>query len=240
MNRILFAAVLSLVARALCFGQQPQHDLSAETKAEVPALTGFHTVIYQLWHTAWPEKDIALLTSLVPDIEQHAEAVAKAGLPGILRDKQQAWQQHVKGLQAIVGEYKAAVREKNGKRLLDAAEQLHAQYEKLVRVVRPPLAELDAFHTVLYSIYHYDLPGFNLEQIRKSMPELTAKMEALNKVSLPERKKKLEPAFVEKRAALAASVAALQHALASDGKETITKAIEAMHADYQALEHVLE
>jgi hypothetical protein len=240
MYRLIVVAVVFLLPFTICRAQHVQHDVGAETKAEVPALTEFHTVIYQLWHTAWPEKDIALLTSLVPEIEKHADAIAKAELPGILRDKKSTWERQVKQLQMNVEEYASAARDKNEKRLLDAAEQLHAQYEKLVRVVRPPLAELDAFHTVLYPIYHYYLPEFNLDQLKKSMPALMAKMDALNAVVLPERKKKVEPAFVEKRTALSTSVTELHQALQTEGKEKITAAIEKMHADYQALEKILE
>ncbi len=240
MNRIHYIAVLFFLSIVSCSAQEKSHELGAELKAEVPALKEFHTVIFQLWHTAWPEKDIAMLISLLPEIEKYTEAVSSAELPGILRDKKEAWAKGVGQLQNIVAEYKNAVKEKNDKHLLDVAENLHAQYEKLVRVVRPPLPELDAFHTVLYPLYHYYLPEYHLQNIKKSVLALKDKMGLLNNVTLPERRKAIEPVFVEKRATLSASVDELAVAVESNDKETITSAIEKMHTEYQVLEHALE
>lgn len=240
MNRIHYIAVLFFLSIFSCSAQEKSHDLGTELKAEVPALKEFHTVIFQLWHTAWPEKDIAMLISLLPEIEKHTEAVASAELPGILRDKKEAWANGVGQLRATVVEYKNAVKDENDKLLLDLAEKLHAQYEKLVRVVRPPLAELDAFHTVLYPLYHYYLPEYDIAKIKVSVAEMQEKMSALNKVSLPERRKSIEPLFLEKRAALSTSVDELAVAVESNDKGTITAAIDKMHTEYQELEQALE
>jgi hypothetical protein len=62
-----------------------------EVKAEVPELKAFHSVIYKLWHNAWPEKDIAMMAELIPEIEKGVEKVQKAQLPGILREKKPHW-----------------------------------------------------------------------------------------------------------------------------------------------------
>ncbi|MBX2992346.1 MAG: hypothetical protein KF749_14440 [Bacteroidetes bacterium] len=240
MKRIYFIAVRCLFVASVCIAQEKPHELGAELKAEVPALKEFHAVIFQLWHTAWPEKDIAMLRSLLPEVEKHANAVSGAELPGIFRDKKEAWEKGVDQLQRIVANYKNAVKDENDKLLLDVAEKLHTQYEKLVRVMRPPLAELDAFHTVLYPLYHYYLPEYNIENIKGSVTELKEKMSLLNNATLPEKRKGIEPVFVEKRAALSVSVDALAAAIESNNKETITAAIEKLHTEYQVLEHVLE
>jgi hypothetical protein len=237
MKRLCEVVVPLLVAFALGVAQEKAHD---ETKAEVPALKQFHTVIYKLWHTAWPNKDIAMLTSLVPEIEQRSEAVAEAQLPGILRDKQTAWQAHVNRLQETVQLYKTAAGAKNENALLDAAELLHTQYEKLVRLIRPPLPELDEFHTALYPLFHYYLPEYDIEKINTSVEALMEKMSVLNNASLPERMKAKESSFVAKRAALSNAVRFLQSAMATDKKESVMSAVEHVHADYQALEKVFE
>ena len=41
-------------------------DHDEETRATVPALQKYHTVIYPLWHTAWPAKDTAMMAKLPP------------------------------------------------------------------------------------------------------------------------------------------------------------------------------
>jgi DNA repair exonuclease SbcCD ATPase subunit len=218
--------------------KEPAHAHVAETKAEVPALTKFHAVIYQLWHQAWPNKDYDTLVKLLPEIEKHSAEVAAAELPGILHEKQNAWNENVKDLQQIVAEYKAAVEEKDNPKLLDAAERLHSQYEKLVRTIRPVLKEIADFHAVLYMLYHYYTPAYDLEKIRTSVNELQTKMDALNQATLPERLKKKEAAFIAARRKLATSVEALAATLSSNDEKKIKAAIETMHSDYEALQGV--
>jgi hypothetical protein len=238
MKRVRTLGALFLFSSFVAFAQHT--DAATETDADVPVLHQFHTVIYKLWHTAWPNKDIALLTSLVPEIEQRSDAVVQAKLPGILRDKQTAWQAHVKRLQEIVQLYKSAATAKNENALLDAAELLHSHYEKLVRLIRPPLPEIDEFHTALYPLYHYYLPEYNLDKIKSSAEALAEKMSVLNRATLPERMKNKEANFTAKRASLSNAVSFLQLALATEKKETIKAAIEHVHTDYQSLEKVFE
>ncbi len=111
------------------------------------------------------------------------------------------------------------------------------QYEKLVRIVRPALKEMDEFHTVLYNLYHYYLPEENKERIATSIKELKLKMETLKKATLSARMKKREPAFHEARTKLSKSVGALN---SSFDMKLLKKDIETMHTDYQSLEKVFE
>ena len=79
--------------------------VDAETEARVPALTAFHEVVYPLWHEAWPKKDVDALVAFRPNVESGVDAIAKAELPGILRDKKATWEKAVARLKAISGEY---------------------------------------------------------------------------------------------------------------------------------------
>jgi hypothetical protein len=179
--------------------QETTKDRASETSATVPALNDFHTVIFKIWHTAWPNKDYDMLTDLLPEIEQGITAVANAEIQGILREKKVAWRNGVEKLQAIVKEYKVAIEAKQRQPLLDAAEKLHAQYEAIVRVIRVPLKELDDFHAVLYMVYHYYMPQDSLVEVKVSVGQLQEKMAALNKATLPSRFKGKEESFTVAR-----------------------------------------
>lgn len=228
---VLFAA-LNITGIA-AYSQEP-----GETDAGVPALSAFHEVIYKIWHEAWPKKNTALLHKLQPDVEKGIAAVASATLPGILRDKKAAWDEGVRNLQAAGADYKAAAAAKDDVKLMAAAEVLHGRFEFLMRTIRPPLAELAAFHEVLYMLYHHYLPKFDRAQIRKSAAELKKKMDALNQAVLPERRKDKDPEFQSKRAQLSQSVAALDSVVQSASEKVIKEAVEKVHSDYQALEHI--
>ncbi|MEK6571475.1 MAG: hypothetical protein AABZ61_08905, partial [Bacteroidota bacterium] len=68
---IAAVAVIILVAvRVDALAQEKKEPQGAETKAEVAALTKFHSVIYKVWHTAWPEKDVNMLADLLPEIQK--------------------------------------------------------------------------------------------------------------------------------------------------------------------------
>ena len=146
----------------------------AEIKAEVPALAEFHEVIYPLWHDAWPNRNLGLMKELLPQIKAHVAAVQKAELPGILRDKQGKWDEGVAGVAASAGALEQALAQEDQQAALDAAEALHAGFEGLVRTVRPRMKELDAYHQVLYRIYHYDWPQKNLAALKQHAAELVA------------------------------------------------------------------
>jgi hypothetical protein len=243
-RKSIFAFLLSSVLLLACTGsaqtQSAAEGHATELKAEVPELREFHSVIFEIWHGAWPKKDTKQLTDLLPKVEAGVQSVAGAQLPGILRERKGAWEQGVKNLQAITEEYKKAAEEKNQQNLLDAAEKLHSQYERLVRVIRPALKELEEFHTVLYMLYHYYLPGDSLDQMKSSAAALKEKMASLEKATLPERLKSKEPAFFAAREKLSKSVNALATTAQTDDLKKIKAAVATMHTDYQALEKVFD
>jgi hypothetical protein len=219
-------------------------EKSAETTANVPALQEFHTVIFSLWHTAWPKKDVDMMTKLLPDIEKGAAAVRAAALPGILRDRKPEWESGVQKLDEAVTAYRVAVKAKENQRLLAAAEQLHMRYEGLVRVIRPPFKEIEAFHSVLYMLYHKYWPENNLPRIRESAKALTEKMAALDTAALPKRLESKKTAFLTARVKLGNAVRGLQEMVGTtydapapgDLKAAITK----LHDCYQQLEKVFD
>ena len=232
--------IIVCVAAPFAIAQAPASDLSADATAKVTALESFHETIYKIWHDAWPKKDAAMLQKLLPDVEKGISEVAAAKLPGILREKKSVWDSNIKKLQAIGSDYKAAAAAKNDAALLDAAEKLHSQYEALVRVIRPALKEIDDFHSVLYKLYHYYMPEFNIGKIRSSAAELKQKMAALNAATLPERLKKKEAEFFAAREKLAKSVDAFDSSLGSNDQKKIKESVDSLHASYESLNAVFE
>jgi len=231
--------IVLLFLMGICQVLQAQEP-SNEVSTNVPALMEFHKVIYKIWHTAWPNRDYDMLTALLPEIEKGTASIGSAELPGILRDKKPAWEERVEELRAIVKDYRTAVETKQKQTLLDVAEKLHAQYEALVRVIRPRLRQLEEFHVVLYMVYHYYIPGKSLDKIRGSVEPLREKMAALSRVTLPTRFKDKEVSFKAAREDLEEAVIELGAAVSSNDLGKIENAAEKMHSCYVALAAVLE
>jgi hypothetical protein len=235
---MMFKRSLAICLIALAAAAVPA--IAQETESAVPELTAFHEVIYPIWHTAYPDKDIAMLKSLVPQVNELAAKVFAAQLPGILRDKQAKYDAGLAEFRKSVEAYNAAAKGADDKAMLDAAEVLHAKYEMLVRILRPVLKEMDDFHKVLYVVFHKDLPDKKWDNIRTAAPELKAKAEAVTLAKLSTR---LEPKAEMFKAAAAELVNAAS-TLAALGPKAEGKAIEEavlkLHTRYQELEKIFE
>jgi len=240
MSRILTLVMLACLGVGL--GSAPALAQPApkpeDLKASVPALDAMHEVIMPLWHDAWPNKDVKAMAAMLPRIEKHLAAVDKAELPMVLRDKKAVWVSGVDDLKKTVAAYRSAVEAGDNDALLKAAEKLHAQYEALVKIVRPVLKEMEDFHATLYVLYHYQMSPFEPEKAADSIRTLKVKMDALNGAALPDRLKAKTEAFNTQRARLSTSIDALVALLDSRDAAKIKTAIEFMHAQYENLERV--
>jgi hypothetical protein len=230
----LFFLLASLLA-SISAAENP-----AEIKAEVPALADLHDVIHPLWHEAWPNKDVALMRELLPGAQEGVAAVEKAELPGILRDKQAAWTKGVAALKESLAAYERAAAAGEQQALLDAVEQLHARYEALVRTVRPPMKELEAYHQVLYQVFHKLMPAGDLASLRPAADEMAVCCQALAAAPMPKRFASREAAVRPAIAALCAKTEALREALKGTDTAQVNAAVGEVHTQYQAVEKLFE
>jgi hypothetical protein len=237
MKQISFAVVLLFVLSVPFIAQTGTN----ETNWRIQALDDFHIPIYTLWHDAWPAKDVAKLKELVPAIEKAYAELAKAQLPGILREKKPLWDAKLKELEGYVKEYGTAAKGEQTQPILNAAEKVHAAYEGMVRVVRPVLKEIDAFHQALYTVHHYEMPAEDIAKLAVSADTLAARMVALNGTTLSERLMKKNDQFQKARKSLGESVTTFAAAVKAKKPIAEIKALEsAMHARYQVVEKVFE
>lgn len=236
MKQLLFILTLSAIFSSLAIAQTDK-----EMQSQIPELKDFHTVIFKLWHEAWPDKNLPLMKDLVAGIDSHLVKIQKVELPGILRDKKGKWDEGVKSLTETAAEFRMAAAASDTQKVLDAAEKVHSGYERLVRTIRPVMKEVDEFHQALYPLYHYYMPKYEKDKIKSSAAELAAKMEPLMKAELPERLKEKYKAFQLSRAQLDKSVKFLQKvANEIDDEKTVVDAVKKMHSDYQSLEKVFD
>ena len=237
-KQYISTAIVSIFLCICSFSSYAQKP--ADAVAEVPELDSFHEVIFKIWHEAWPNKDTAMLKDLQPSVEEGIAKVAAARLPGILREKKAAWAEGIEKLSNAGALYKAAAAADDSTRLLGAAEELHSRFEVLMRLTRPVLKELEDFHSSLYMLYHYYLPEYDIEKIRTPAEELKQKMQVLNSAALPDRLQSRNPDFMVARKKLAESVDALHFIVGTGSEETVKKAIDDLHTDYQTIQKIFE
>lgn len=240
-KKIFLAIVAVFLMLSLKSYSQVSHTIdSNEIKASVPELFKFHDVIYQIWHEAYPNKDIKALKGFTADIKTGMEKINAAALPGILRDKETKWKEGLGVFnQSAEGYYKAA-EGTDDQAMLDAAEKLHANFEMMVRVINPVNKEVDEYHKVLYVIYHKFLPEKNFDGIKSVIDDLVTKAEAVTKTALSKRVESKKDSFDKAAGELVVTTKALKETLNGNDPPAIIKAIEKMHTSYQTLESVFD
>jgi hypothetical protein len=214
---------------------------SVEITSSVPALTGFHEIIYPIWHTAYPAKDINALKGFVPQIKASMESINSAVLPGILKDKEAAWKNQLKEFNTSAENYYKASEGTDDEAMLIAAEKLHHNFEMMIRVIRPVMKEIDDYHQILYIIYHKLYPARKYDEIAKLMDTLIERADAITKYPQDKLKKRLGdniPKFDLASKELYKASVSLKEIL--NGIDSVKKdeAVQNVHTMYQNLESV--
>ena len=219
---------------------QTEIDPSEITSA-LPELSDFHKIIYPMWHDAYPAKDYNALKGFVPQIKTSVESINRAKLPGILRDKEAEWKSRLDELNNSAQNYYDAVNNNDNEALLKAAERLHSVYERMNRVIRPVIKEIDDFHQTLYIIYHKLYPDGKFDEITGLTSDLVAKAEAIMNYPKDRLKQRLGDNINKFDGAakhLVDATIVLKEALKGDDPKKKSEAIESLHTAYQDLDAV--
>jgi hypothetical protein len=217
-----------------------QHE---ETDWTVPELFEFHTVIADMWHVAYPAKDFDKLKSYVPDIKSNMEKINAAKLPGINQDKQEKWQSGLKLFNKTAEAYYNAAAQNDNEALMVAAENLHSNFEMMVRVIKPVMKELDDYHKILYVIYHKYLPEKDFKSVANVMDDLLSKAKAIPEGKIPVRIENKKNEFLNSANELikrTEDLKSLFNGISDTSSDLIISSIEKMHTQYQNLESVFD
>jgi hypothetical protein len=245
MKRTAVALAAALFGATFCLAQTPtcndaKHATPEELNARIPQLEAFHEVIMPLWHRAWPEKDVAAIKAALPDVKTRVQALNEVTLPGILRDRKEAWTAGLAKMNASLAAYEKAAAGQESQPLLDALEQTHAAFEELVGAVWPKTKELDAYHQVLYQIVHYYAPAKDAAKVREASLQLAERCGALTAAPLPQWAKEKEATLRAGFQALCQETEALKEAAKGDDFVATERALEKAHDQYQAVEKLFE
>jgi acyl carrier protein phosphodiesterase len=240
MNKlVILLFILVFLASTFLFSQEDQH--ASETSSSVPELFDFHEIIYPIWHTAYPEKNYSMLKEMELQVQEGAAKIYSAKLPGILRDKQEEWDKGIAKFRSSVDRYSKAMNGTDEAEMLNVAEELHSDFEMLVRIVKPITKEVDEFHKVLYMIYHHYWPNKNMTEFSKAVDDLEFRAEELNKCVLPKWATDKSDDFMKHSQKLYESTKKLKEMKdAEASNDELNKAIEDVHSNYTALETLFE
>ncbi len=214
--------------------------VGGEENFKVPELKAMHEVIHPMWHDAYPNKDFATLKRLYPEIEQHFQALQKVTFPANMEDKAHRWKMGLTKMEKVLKEYQQAVEKNQHDALLTATKDLHDVFEYLVKVVNPPLPEADAFHQVLFKVFHDYLPNEKWDKIRQIIPEFQSRMKALQGAALPKKLASKQEKFNTAVAELSKAVEELAKQQHTTDNDALKAAVMKVHDAYENLEKILE
>lgn len=232
--KMFFTFFALLIANTFIISQ------TQDTVWHVQELDDFHDIMHPIWHDAYPAKDFDALKKFVDEVNEKAKAVYAAQLPGINRDKQLKWNEGIVKFQTAVEEYNRCVQADDNEGLLKAAENLHTNYEMLVRIVRPVLKEIDEFHKTLYIVYHDYLPNKNYKKLGTITDKLIKQAKAITTAKLPARLESKRETFDAAAKELLTSTQDIKKRVKGKNKVSIDAAVENMHTKYQNLESIFE
>jgi hypothetical protein len=160
-----------------------------------------------------------------------------------LQDKEEAWKSQLRELNAAAEAYYKAAEGNDDEALLIAAEKLHMNYERMNRVIRPVLKEMDEYHQTLYVIYHKLYPDKKFDEIAKLSDILIEKADAIIKYPQDKLKRRLGdriPEFDRASKELYSATVSLKEILGGNDGLKKNEAVENMHSAYQNLESVFK
>jgi len=240
-NTTIFLAAAAVFLAACASESEAVPEISeAEITAAVPELDAVHELMHPLWHDAYPNQDFDSIRALVPEFEPLLAAVDSVELPGILRHKQEGWDNGKVVMLSSFEGLKQAMEDNDTEAMLSHTEAFHLGYEQLARMVRPLVPELESFHQELYKIMHYYGPAEDAFKIHEATADMLQKMAPLQQVALPERLADRQEQFDAAVAALGEKVDELEHSLHGSSIEEVLEAVDAVHTAYGEVEAVFQ
>lgn len=238
MKSFLFILVFSVFTIGL-FPQQT--DSSDEVISNLPELDEFHEVVQQMWHDAYPNKDVKMLKDLLPLIQTSVEKIYKVELPPLLNESKEKWDQNVEQLRNSSEKYKQAIEENDEDKLLEATGEIHSEYEMFVRIVTPVTKEIGEFHKMLFKIYDIYLPNNNMNKLDSAIDELVVLADSLMNSKLPKWAEDKKNDFILAADNLFNSTLDLQKLKNSEAtKDQIENAVEVVDVNFKNLVALFE
>ncbi len=242
-NLILILLLLFTFNFADVFSQEENDsdELDSSINSSIPELSDLHDVIHPMWHDAYPNRDFDKFRHLLPLINTSAEKIYKVQLPPLLSERKDDWDNGVERFRNSVIKYNHAVEENDEDKLLEAADELHSNYETLVRIVTPVTTEIDDFHKMLFKIYNRYLPNEDLDKLNKAIDNLVPLADKLMNSPLPGWASDKKDDFILYADKLYLSTLDLRSLKNSNADiDEIGKGIENVHANYKKLESLFE
>lgn len=238
MKNILFSLIFIIFTVSL-FSQQI--DSTDEVVSTVPELDALHEVVHQMWHDAYPNKDVNMLKDLLPLMQTSVEKIYKVELPPLLNESKDRWNQNVEKLRGSSEKYKRAIEENDEDKLLEATGEIHSEYEMFVRIVTPVTKEIGEFHKMLFRIYDNYLPNDNTDKLNSAIDDLVILADSLMNSKLPKWAADKNDEFVLSADNLYNSTLDLQELKDSDaGKKQIENGVEVVDVNFKKLVALFE
>ncbi len=205
------------------------------------AMNDFHSILYPMWHEAYPNKDFKAIREQVPAFKRKLMALIVIPAPDNMEEaKREAFFTKRQELAFYVDQYEKAAADSSDSALAASFEQLHWGFEELNKVFMVEIKQLDSFHETLYYLWHKALPAKDYKAVKNTVPVLKAEMDSLMTYQLPGSCQDIKDDFEAKRAALKDAVYQLADICQKGTNKQIDDALTLMHEKFMDLNSVLQ
>lgn len=205
------------------------------------AMNGFHSILYPLWHEAYPQKDFKAIREQAPAIRQKLMALIVIPAPDNMAEAQrESLFTKRQELAFYVDQYEKAAADSSDSVVAASFETMHWGFEELEKVFILEIKQLDSFHETLYSLWHKTLPAKDYKAVKSNVPVLKAEMDSLMAYKLPGICQGIKEDFEAKRTALKDAVYQLADICQKGTNKQIDEAVTLLHEKYMDLSSVLQ
>ena len=237
LKKILFVSLFVSLAYVNAFSQR---DVKTEAKSEGFDLGTFNEIFYHICHEATPNKDYQTLRNYLKDINSLSDKLINTQLPSNLRNKQKKWDEGIRKLKVTVKNYNDAANSTDNEKLLASAEEIHINFETLIRIIKPIPVEVENFRKRLYVVCHYYSPDKSYYKILKVKSDFVKKAEACLKAKLSKEMIQKKDKYLAAVQDLVAATKTLKMIRSPKEGTAIEQAVEDIHKKYVALQGIFE
>jgi hypothetical protein len=204
------------------------------------AMNDFHSVLYPMWHQAYPGKDFKAIREQAPIFKQKLMTLIVIPAPDDMEEAQrEAFFTKRQELAFYVDQYAKAATDSSDSVLAADFEKMHWGYEELDKVFMVEIKQLDSFHETLYYLWHKALPAKDYKSVKQTVPVLKAEVDSIMLVKLPASCQDIKVDFEAKRTALKDAVYQLADVCQKGTNQQIDDALALMHERFMELSSVL-
>ncbi len=186
MKKLILIGVVLLIAASVSFAGESSCPADRATKVGFHPFGDFHHLLAPVWHNAWAEKDFKTLLEAGPKFEKLFAPIAEMNPKLKSESKLEKFKKNRIEFGKAVKLYAEACKAGDKEKAYELMPNLHNTFEMTASALLPlTYPEFDGFVISFNLLNENHIPANNIDGIKGTVATLTAKLDGLNKKTIP-------------------------------------------------------